>query len=228
MEFFDSLIGEVNLLTEKLAYQKFSYNAEKCRKDIGYSQVILQRDSAFELGGTGFNLVTSSSVEDGIVVAGPDLTSIKKDCKFARVSLVQIESQQDEQKAYNLIKKIEYVKYHYFPDGYMMRTSSRSHKEAVRVSRSAVKEGMSFESIGNLLISSYKKIPGVKGVKVMFITDPSADFAALENAATKSNSITETLNHIMNSVKFDCDSCNLKAVCDEVEGMKELHFKMQQ
>ena len=228
MEFFDSLIGEVNLLKEKLSSKQLSYNAEKSRKDIGYSQVILQRDTAFELGGTGFNLVTSSSVEDGIVVAGPDLDSIKGDCSFARISVVQIENQQDEQKAYNLIKKIEYVKYHYFPDGYMIRTSSRSHKEAVRVSRSALKEGLSFESIGNLLISSYKKIPGVKGVKVIFITDPTADFAALENIAKKGSSIAETLNHIMNSVKFDCDSCNLKAVCDEVEGMKELHFKMQQ
>ena len=74
-------------------------------------------------------------------------------------------------------------------------------------------------------INKYKEIPAVKSVRVIFITDPTADYAGLESMAQKNNRITETLNHIMNSVTFDCDTCNLKAVCDEVEGMKELHFK---
>lgn len=225
MEFFDSLISEVSALTGKFYLKSFSFDTNNAWADIGYNQVILQRDTCFELSGTGFNLTTSSHIDDEIIVAGADLSEIKKDCKFARISVVQIENQNNEQKFYNLIRKIEYVKYHYFPDGYMIRTSSRSHKEAVRVSKSAVKNGVSFEKIGNLLINKYKEIPGVKGVKVIFITDPEADFKTLEKAAEKSNSITEALNHIMNSVKFDCDSCNLKPVCDEVEGMKELHFK---
>jgi hypothetical protein len=28
----------------------------------------------------------------------------------------------------------------------------------------------------------------------------------------------------MTGVNLDCDTCNLKAICDEVEGMKALHF----
>ena len=107
----------------------------------------------------------------------------------------------------------------------MIRTSSRSHQEAVRVSKDAVKKGISFQNVGNLLINKYKEIPEVKGVKVIFITSPEADHRAFEEMAHKSNSITETFNHIMNSVNFDCDTCNLKPVCDEVEGMRELHFK---
>lgn len=225
MEFFDSLISGVLSEVGKLSAESFSFSEGKAWHDIGYNQVILQRDTAFELSGTGFNLVTSSPVTDEIIVAGSDLQDIKKSCDFARISIVQIENQQDEQKAYNLIRKIEYVKYHYFPEGYMIRTASRSHKEAVRVSKSALKNGISFENIGNLLIKKYKEIPEVKGVKIIFITDPLADYKSLESTAQKSNSITETLNHIMNNVKFDCDSCNLKPICDEVEGMKELHFK---
>ena len=75
------------------------------------------------------------------------------------------------------------------------------------------------------VIKKYKENPAVKGVYVYFITENSADYEKIEALALKSNAITETLNHVMNSVKFDCDTCNLKAVCDEVEGMKELHFK---
>lgn len=225
MEFFDSLIRDVSLLTEPLAKKEYAFSDSELWQDVGYSQVILQRDTASELDGTGFNLVTSSAVEDGIVVIGDDLQHIEGKRKFARISLVQIESEEDEQKAYNLIRKIEYVKYHHFPDGYMIRTSSRSHKEAVRVSKSAVKNGISFQKIGSLLINKHKENPAVKAVKVIFITDPAADHAELENMAQKNNRITETLNHIMNSVTFDCDTCNLKPICDEVEGMKELHFK---
>ena len=225
MEFFDSLIKKALEITQGLSEINYDYDPDNKWKDAGTNQVILQKHSAFELSGTGFNLVTSSPVTDGITVIGSELSDIKKDCRFTRISIVQLDEQESEQKAYNLIRKVEYVKYHYFPDGYMIRTASRSHKEAVRVSKDAVKKGISFQNAGNLLISKYKENPAVKGVRVIFITSPEADHKAFEEMAQKSNSITETLNHVMNSVNFDCDTCNLKAVCDEVEGMRELHFK---
>lgn len=225
MDFFNSLIREISVLTENFTTTEHSYSANCLWQDVGYSQVVLQRDTACELDGTGFNLVTSSSVKDGIVVIGSDIQNITGKRKFARVSLVQIEDEEDEQKAYNLIRKIEYVKYHHFPDGYMIRTASRSHKEAVRVSKTALKNSISFEKIGSLLINKYKEIPAVKSAKVIFITDPDVNYNEIENLAQKNNRITETLNHVMNSVTFDCDTCNLKSICDEVDGMKELHFK---
>ncbi|MBQ1995129.1 MAG: carbon monoxide dehydrogenase [Clostridia bacterium] len=225
MEFFDSLICELSDLISE--YQKANYPCSEKNQwtDVGYSQVILQRDTAFELDGVGFNLVTSSDVEDGIVVVGDELCSITADRKFARVCLVQLEDSDNEQDCYKTIKKVDYVKYHFFPEGYMIRTTSRSHKESVRVAKSALKKGISFEKAGNLLISKYKENPKVKAVKVIFVTASGADYKKLEAMAQKSGSIAETLNHIMNNVKFDCDTCNLKPVCDEVEGMKELHFK---
>ena len=225
MEFFDSLINKALEINQGLSEITYNYEPSKKWADVGTNQVILQKHTAFELGGTGFNLVTSSSVEDGITVIGDELSDIRKDCKFTRISLVQIDEQENEQKLYNLIRKVEYVKYHYFPDGYMIRTASRSHKEAVRVSKDALKKGISFENVGNLLISKYKENPAVKGVRVIFITAPEAEHKAFEEMAQKSNSITETLNHVMNSVDFDCNTCNLKPICDEVEGMRELHFK---
>lgn len=225
MEFFDNLIDKASELIETLPKTAYNYSENNMWQDSGQPQVILQRDTAFELKGTGFNLTTTQDIADGTIVAGKDLKDIKDSCGFARISLVQIEDIADEQKTYNLIKKTEYVKYHCFPDGYMIRSTSRSHKEAVRVSKKAVAQGISFEKAGNLLIKKYKEIPSVKGVKVIFITSPEAPFKELEELAEKSTGITETLNHVMNSVNFDCDTCNLKAVCDEVEGMRELHFK---
>lgn len=225
MEFFDFLISEASQTLEKLSSKSYPYNPEKLWQEEDYSHVILQRDTVSELDGTGFNLVTSSQVDFGVHVIGDDIQSLKGKRKFARICIVQIGADEDEQKNYNLIRKIDYIKYHFFPAGYMIRTSSRAHKEGVRVSKSAVKAGISFEKIGNLLIKKYKENPAVKGVKVYFVTESDADYGKIEEMAQKSNSITEALNHVMNSVKFDCDTCSLKPVCDEVEGMKELHFK---
>jgi len=223
MKFFDSLILE----TEKLisAFPKKEFELCKPWQDAQQAQVIMRRDTAYELEGVGFNLVTSDTVQDSVIVVGDDLGEIKDSRRFARITLVQIEDSDDEQKAYSLIKKIDYVKYHCFPDGYMMRSTSRSHKEAVRVSKQALNDGADFRKIGSLLIEKYKEIPAVKGVKVIFITAKEADYNEAERIAEKNYAITETLNHIMNSVNFDCDTCNLKAICNEVEGMKELHFR---
>lgn len=225
MNFYDSLINEVNELTCDFSRKSYPYDEASAWHDVGYSQVILQRDTAYELSGTGFNLITSAEIADEIVVIGENLGEIKGDRKFARISIIQLDDAEDEQKLYSIIRKVEYVKYHYFPDGYMIRTTSRSHKEAVRISKKALKGGIDFQKAGALLIKKYKENPSVKGVKVIFITCEEADYGGLDSVAQKSNGITEALNHVMNSINFDCDTCKLKPVCDEVEGMKELHFK---
>lgn len=225
MKFFDSLTNDIMSLISQYPQKEYFHDKTKSCNDTGYSQVILQRDTAFEISGTGMSLVTSSDVQDGIIVVGNDLCDISDNRKFARISIVQTEDVADEQKAYNLIRKIEYVKYHIFPEGYMIRTASSSHKEAVRVAKSALKDGISFETIGNLMINKYKEIDSVRGVKMIFVTVSDADYNSFFRIAEKSNDITKTLNHVMNTVNFDCDTCNLKAVCDEVEGIRELHFR---
>ncbi len=224
MNFFVSLISEAFQLVEGLPQKKFPYEKSDSWNDIGYNEVILQRDTAFELDGVGFNLITTEPTTDEVVVIGNDIPDIGGNSKFVRLCIISLDEAEDAQKTYNLIRKVEYTKYHVFPEGYMIRTASRSHKEAVRVSNNALKNGIDFKKIGNLLINKYKENEAVKGVKVLFITDPTTDFKKFEEIACKNNDITETLNHVMNSVNFDCDTCKLKPICDEVEGMKELHF----
>lgn len=223
MKFFDSLIRE----TEKLL--AFAPAQEHLQgmpwSDAGQQQMILRRDTAFELEGVGFNLITSGQISDGIVVAGDNLSAIRENRPFARITLVQVEDDGDAQAAYNLIKKIDYVKYHIFPDGYMMRSASRSHQEAVRVSKNAIQRGIAFQGIGSLMIERYKQIPAVRGVRVFFITDPKVNYSQFEVIARKNHEVTETLNHVMNKMVLDCNVCKLKSICDEAEGMKALHFR---
>ena len=225
MEIFNSLIKEVSEFLEPYSQKEYGYNKKLSWEDVGHNQVILQKETLFELDGVGFNLLTSSPVEDGVFVIGRDLQDLKENTKFARVCVIEFKEQEEPQKTYNLIRKIEYTKYHFFPDGYMIRTSAKAHKESVRVSKNAIKKGIDFQRVGNLLINKYKENPAVKGVKVIFVTESAIDFSFLENLSRKNHEITETLNQVMNNLNFDCDTCNLKAICDEVEGMRELHFK---
>ena len=225
MEIFNSLIKEVSGILEPYAHKEYGYNKELSWNDVGHNQVILQKETLFELDGVGFNLLTASPVSDGVVVIGKDLQELKENVKFARICFIEFQEQEETQKTYNLIRKIEYTKYHFFPDGYMIRTSAKAHKENVRVSKAAVKNGIDFQKVGNLLINKYKENPAVKGVRVFFVTESAVDFSFLESLSRKNHEITETLNQVMNNLNFDCDTCNLKAICDEVEGMRELHFK---
>lgn len=224
MNFFDDLLSEVQECLSAFAPQ--TLNSGRVWQDVGRNELVLQRDMAYEIDGIGFNLVTSKTVgEDEIILFGKDLSRITDETKLFRISIIQIDDVDDEQTAYNLIRKIEYAKYHYFPKGYMIRTASTTHKEMIRVSKSALKSGLSLEGVGRILINKYKENPAVKAVKVVYINEKSVDFERLSKVSEKNYDITEALNHIMNNLTLDCSVCNLKPICDEVEGMKELHFK---
>ena len=123
-----------------------------------------------------------------------------------------------------MLKDIEFAKYHVYPEGYMVRMSPESFREQVRVSKNALKKGISFKNIGMNYISAYKKDPNVLSATVIFITDPGFDYGEMKKMAKKSSDITGTLTHILEGLPTDCSVCALKDVCEEVEGMKELHF----
>ena len=193
MNFFDELIAKCEDAFSQHNKNSYHFSPAKQWEDTGISHIVLQRDTAFELNGIGFNLVTSKPIENSeTVVIGNELKEIKNNRKFCRVSIIQIDDVDDEQKAYNLIRKIEYVKYHYFPLGYMIRTSSEEQKEIVRVSKSAIKKGISFEKIGNLLISKFLENKSVKNVKTVFVTAEDFDYSLLTSVAEKNSEITKT------------------------------------
>ncbi len=196
--------------------------------------IIMRSDMEYELGGgtlpaVGVTCVTDNEElvnKDEIILCGPDLYEIKKDGPFARIALVEVDEELlgTGDRMYNGIRKIEYVRYHVNAEGYMVRVSSGAGREPVRVSKTAVKQGISFADIGQLYLKEYHKIPWVKAVKLLFVTDASVDYKALVSFGKKQEDITKTIDHALKDVKMDCHTCAQKPICDEVEGMKELHF----
>lgn len=237
MELYNQIIRKAEGSFGTSAPRRYDYNPQKAWKDTGEAQLVMLRDAAFELGGdnkpsANFSCVTTDESlvqKDEILLYGPDLPEIRGSVPFARLAFVlaeeiKVEDKEDTEPVFRAIQDIDFVKYHVHPEGYMVRTSSDNHREQVRVSTEAVRRGISFEAVGNDYISRYKKNPLVKAVKMVFLTAPDADYASLLKDAKDVHDVTLTLSKILEGMPTDCGSCTLKPICDEVEGMKELHF----
>lgn len=240
MKLFDTLIRGVGERLGTSAPRRYPYAPEKAWAQSDSFELVMQRDAACELGGTcgvNFTCVTTDASlvpTDEILVYGSDLAQLQHDVPYARIAFLRVanisgEGEEDTESAFRAIQRMDFVKYHVFPKGFMLRTSSDSGREQVRLSKDAVKSGISFEAVGNTFLRRYKQDPLVLAVKLIFVTAPDADYPALQKDAGKAKDILLTLSKIMEGLPTDCNTCALKPVCEEVEGMRELHFgKAQQ
>lgn len=222
--------GFINRILDEIpkTVKKFSFEKSKL-KTGSKNSILLMRDTAYELGGSqkpclSTTVVTSSIHFDNCTyLCGKDLVEIKNDSPFGKIVLLEIEDL-SEDEAFDKIKELEQIRYNYCPEGFMTRASAISLREQIRVSKKAVREGVFFKDYGNALISEYMKNPLVKSVRIIFLTE-FQNFDSLYLICDKIKSTTSALNHILDNLLFDCSTCNLKSICDEVEGMKELHMK---
>ena len=237
MNLYNSIIEKVPALCGKAAPKRWAYDPAQAWPESASFELVMQRDQAFELGGGGkpsvnFTCVTTDPRlvdRDEVLLYGPDLAELKADAPFLRISLLRVgdiesDDEDDTEQAFRAIQELDFVKYKLFPKGYMIRTSSDNDREQVRVSKAAIRGGVSFAKIGGTFIRQYRKNPNVLAARVIFVTDPGADFAAARKCAKDVKNITLSLSQILKGMPTDCGSCNLKSICDEVEGMKELHF----
>ena len=205
-------------------------------QDVGEHNLILRTDMAYELGGGKEYAVSAMGVtgsdklvpEDEVYLIGPDLPDIVEDVSYARVAIVRVkeDSLGEGNALYNAIRKIEYVRYHINPEGYMTRISASNNREPVRVGKEALAKGLNFAKVGRLFLDTYRKNEMIEAVKLIFITEKAFDYKGLFQQAKHLEDITGTIDHIFKNIMMDCGSCSLQKVCDEVEGLRELHFSM--
>lgn len=232
MELFDAIISETKTRIEPLITHRWGYDPADAWPDTGKNELVMQRDAAYELGGTGYPsvqycCVTTGDALDSVsetILCGPDLNEITSDCAYARIALVRVSSLDGaEEDRYRQLCEAAFVKYRVFPKGYMMRISPESNREQVRLSREAIAGGISFRGVGADFIRAYQLLPNLISVKIVFITDPAACYGALQELANGVQARMKALNTIFSGLATDCASCQMKPLCDEVEGMRELH-----
>ena len=233
MKLYDNLIENTMSAVQKAGIKKWAYGEVRPWKCLDNAEFIMQRDACVELGSGGlpsvnYTCVTTSGfvTQDEILLCGNDLRDIKGETSFARIVILETEDigeADDQERAFQIIRNLDFVRYHVFPEGYMVRVSSQSNQEQVRISKNAIKSGIDFGRVGAAYINKYKAVEKVKNVRVIFITEKSLVEELVPNA-DKVDAITRTLTHILDGMPTDCGHCSMKPVCDEVDGMRELHL----
>ena len=237
MKLYDEVIEKWNEKVNAREVKQLDFAAAKVWEDAGKNNMILRSDMAYELGGAsnkmyalGSTVITGTDSlvpQDEVVLVGKDLPELMEDTSYTRLTVVLVDedSMGEGDALYSAIRNIEYVRYQISPKGFMMRVSTTHNRESVRVSKEAIASGLTFSAVGKAFVDYLHKNPKVKAVKVIFITEPDFDYRDLEKDVLQAEAITKTIDHVFKNVSMDCNACNLKEVCDEVEGLKELHFK---
>ncbi len=233
MFIYDEIIKEINKLNTNYSFNDLKVDVNKEFKE-NPNQIIFKNDKSFELGGgtlhgLNISLLTDENIEkDEVILIGEDLSSLKKDKNYARITIASIDNERigKNNTLYQNIRKFDYVKYHFNLDGVMVRESTFNQKESILVSKNALKKDkIDFSTLGSYFIKNYKALPFIKNVKVIFINNDSYDYASLAKLIQKEENITKALDHLMNKVKMDCHSCSLQVICNEVEKKVKEDFK---
>ena len=233
MKLYDNVIYSVQTLLEDKGTVRLPLSSSSWN-EVSDRSMILRSDMAYELGsgrydGLGLTLITDNKAlveTDSLELYGNDLPAIKADGPYARIALVLVASDVmgEGDHLYSAIRRLEYTRYHFYPEGFMNRISSSKHKESVRVSKESLRSGLTFSEAGSMMIKKFKENPEVRAVRLIYVTADDFDYGKLFSLSCDAEEITKTIDHILKNVQMDCKICNLQEICNEVEGLRELHF----
>jgi CO dehydrogenase/acetyl-CoA synthase beta subunit len=212
-----------------------SFNSDLIWEKGMPGEIILSSDTAIELGhplteSIAF-LIWSEDVDrvqDGrITLIGPELDGIiLPKAPLGKVILAGVHGF-TEDNAYDRFQEMDMIRLRLGLKGYMLRAVPQNNREWVRVSKQALKEGLSLRMIGNELIREYRRLEYVDAAEVTFITSSREDILKLKPASEKVAQIIGAMNKIFDNLEYDCQACGFKNVCDEVGELRGMHKKVK-
>ena len=235
MKIFDEVTQRMLSLLPENSDKAALYCEELCSESGEKSSVLFRSDTAYELGGSGKPSVSSivftdlPSKQDEVILYGPDLSEINEDIPFAHLTFVSLKQKNDEELTYEQLKNIGFTVFQVYPKGYHIRISPSASKEQVRVAKNVLnsEQPLSFMNIGCSLIRAFKENEDVEAVRTVFITKKDFNYRELSDLAQKAKKITDAVHSTLQLDELDCASCKMKPICDEVEGLRELHLKKE-
>lgn len=235
MKIFDEVTEEILSLLPEKEDKSVLYSEELCSENGDKNSILFRSDTAYELGGGGKLSVSSivftdlTPMQDEVVLYGPDLSEINEDIPFAHLTFVSMKQKNDEELTCEQLKNIGFTAFQIYPKGYHIRISPSASKEQVRVAKNVLQSDvpLSFMNVGCSLIRAFKENDDVESVKTVFITEKNFNYRELSALAQKVKIITDAVHSTLQLDELDCASCKMKPICDEVEGLRELHFKKE-
>lgn len=198
--------------------------------------IIMSSDTAIELGhpqteSLAFLMWTESPdrVRDGgITLIGPDLNGLAGGkAPFGKIILIGGHGF-TEDNAFERFQEMDMVRTRLSLKGHMLRAVPQQNREWSRISRDALREGLSLKVLGNELIREYRKLEYVDTVEVIFMTSSTGDIRKFRPTGEKVSRIISAMNRIFDELEFDCAACDFSDVCNEVEGLRAMHKRARQ
>lgn len=235
MNLFNGVAEAMRTLLPQTPDKAAFYREDLCAAAGDKNALLFRSDTAYELGGSGKAAVESvlfgalPQGRDEVLLYGKDLCELSGDSPFAHLTLIQLKTKSEDELRYEQLKTIGFSVFQLYPAGYHIRMSPSAGREQVRVARVALETAppLSFLNVGCSLIRLLKAHEDVAAVKTVFVTNPDVDYAALAVLARKAKQITEAVQHTLTPDTLDCASCKMKPICDEVDGLRELHFQKE-
>jgi len=236
MKLYDEVLEQIRSLLPAAPDRSAVFNSDLLAEPGDKNAILFRSETAYELGGGGKNSVCAvlfgavDSERGEVILYGKDLPELTEDSPFAHLTLVQLRDESEENLNCEKLKDISFCLFRLCPKGYHIRVSPSSCREQVRVAESVLKGNrpLSFINVGCSLIELLKQNPDVKYVKTVFITKPEISYTELSLIALKAKKITDAVQSTLQMDELDCSQCKMKPVCDEVEGLRELHIKKEQ
>ena len=63
----------------------------------------------------------------------------------------------------------------------------------------------------------------IDGVEILFVTESPEAVRKLREVANDAMAIIGALNRMNEEIEADCPTCDYRAVCDAVDGLREMH-----
>ena len=236
-------MGRINLYTEAISQLKtvlkshpstaVPYSPALCAPQGDKNAILFRDETAYELGGGGKSAVCGvafAAEDDGkdeVILYGRDLCEIETDAPYAHFTVIGLKYSDENTLRAEPLKEIGFSVFQLYPEGFHVRISPSAGKEQARVAKAALKKNppLSFINVGCSLIRLIKAHPDVSYVKTIFVTLPDVEYPALAAVARKMKKITDAVESTLALETLDCASCKMKPICDEVDGLRELHFQ---
>lgn len=190
---------------------------------------VMDKDTALMLGGypkESINLIISSSdskeIKDGTFIIGSD--SLSHDVSFGKIVLLKTKDIPDD-KIYDYTQSTLMKDTQMRFENVMNRTSPQNYYTNLKISKKAIADGFSFDRMAHTIHEEFLKLPEVLECMVILITGDSPIYKELIPLAENLKDVTVALNHIFDGIDMDCSSCSWSEICDEIEGLREMHRK---
>ena len=66
----------------------------------------------------------------------------------------------------------------------------------------------------------------VVSVGVYLVSELDIYYIFLKSEAHRCEQITDSLNNIFNGLTMDCSTCSSRELCDEIDGLRQLHMSI--